>query len=140
MKRSKLFLFALVIALCSVFFCGINFKASEVMETNEISVLGASVRTSDPMGIRFYGAVNEATDISEVNAFGIAIAFGDVEKSEVVLGNTIGEYEVLSATVTALDEDNQFYVSLVNIPARLQLSRQIVQPFKPCFHPSRYIL
>ena len=111
MKRTKVLLFSLVLVMFALIFSGVEFKAAEVATSSTISVKGAQVRTSDPVGIRFVGTAE-----GEYDAYGIAIAFGDVDVNQVVLGATINGKAVLSAEATEKDGDGQFYISLISIP------------------------
>ena len=117
MKKSRILLFALVIALFSLFFLSVNFKATTVQTSDLITLEGVSVRTKDPNGIRFVGTVKEGLELEEGSKYGVAIAYGNVEVDEVLLGAEVNGKEVLYATVEQLEEETgYFYVSLVSIP------------------------
>ena len=114
MKRTKVLLFVLVLVMFALFFSGVKFRAAEIQTSDAINVLGAQVRTDDPLGIRFVGAAAE-----EYDKYGIAIAFGKANVDEVVLGATVNGEVVLSAETSAKDEDGQFYISLISIPENM---------------------
>ena len=102
MRRTKVLLFVLVLVMFGLFFSGAKFRAAEIQTSDEITVLGAQVRTNDPVGIRFVGTAAE-----EYDKYGIAIAFGKANVDEVVLGATVNGEVVLSAETSAKDEDGQ---------------------------------
>ena len=114
MKRTKVLLFVLVLVMFGLFFSGAKFRAAEIQTSDEITVLGAQVRTDDPLGIRFVGKAE-----GEYDKYGIAIAFGKATVDEVVLGATVNGEVVLSAEASSKDEDGQFYISLISIPENM---------------------
>ena len=114
MKRTKVLLFVLVLVMFGLFFSGAKFRAAEIQTSDEITVLGAQVRTDDPLGIRFVGKAE-----GEYDKYGIAIAFGKATAEEVVLGATVNGEVVLSAEASSKDEDGQFYISLISIPENM---------------------
>ena len=98
MRRTKVLFFTLVLVMFALFFSGVKFRAAEVQTSDEITVLGAQVRTDDPLGIRFVGTAAE-----EYDKYGIAIAFGDVAVDQVVLGATVNGKTVLNAEASEKD-------------------------------------
>jgi len=108
-----------IIVLCFFLFSSIesNVKAEDVVTSEEISVLGAGVRTTGNAGIRFVGAVREY-NTANIKAYGIAIAFGKAEaNNDFVIGGTVNGKSVLNTTENVtLDDDNRFYVILYGIP------------------------
>ena len=112
-RRITISLFVLVVAF--FMFLGIKANATPVTTNDQIEVLGAGVRTSGNAGIRFVGSVG-TFDTTNVKAYGIAIAFGEVDVDSVVLGATVNGKSVLTATDDALDESGYFYVVLYGVP------------------------
>ena len=96
-------------------FSGFNAKADPVATSSEIQVTGASVRTIGNAGIRFVGTVG-SYDTTNVKAYGIAIAFGEQNVDDIVLGGTVGGKSVLTATDTSLDGEGKFYIVLYGVP------------------------
>jgi len=113
MKKIFIFIFTLVfICFISTSF---NTKAT-TLETNElITIQGAQIRTSGDIGIRFVGNV-DTNYMEEVEAYGICIAFGQATTENLYLGQTINEKNVLAAQVSSVDENNCFYITLIEIP------------------------
>ncbi|MBQ7275681.1 MAG: InlB B-repeat-containing protein [Bacilli bacterium] len=113
-RRIIVFLFVLVCAFFA--FANLNrASADPVTTSSEIQVLGAGVRTAGNAGIRFVGSVG-SYDTTDVKAYGIAIAFGEVDVNDILLGETIGGKSVLTATDTELDGEGYFYIVLYGVP------------------------
>ena len=116
MKNIKRIIIGLFIFVAFLFvFSGFNAKADPVATSSEIQVTGASVRTIGNAGIRFVGTVG-SYDTTNVKAYGIAIAFGEQNVDDIVLGGTVGGKSVLTATDTALDGEGKFYIVLYGVP------------------------
>ena len=113
MKKLFIFIFTLVF-ICFIT-SGLNTKAT-TLETNElITIQGAQIRTSGNIGIRFVGKVD--TNYSEeVEAYGICIAFGQATTENLYLGQSVNDKNVLAAQVSSVDENNCFYITLIDIP------------------------
>jgi len=120
MKTFRKIIFSLFALILIFFLLGSinpNIKAEDVVTSEEISVLGAGVRTTGNAGIRFVGAVREY-NTANIKAYGIAIAFGKAEaNNDFVIGGTVNGKSVLSTTENVtLDDDNRFYVILYGVP------------------------
>ena len=91
-------------------------KAATVNTSDSISVRGAQVRTTGSPGIRFVASIDSSYDTDNVTAYGISIAFGDVDASEIIIGGTVNGKSVLSAQVSSVTESNFYYINLIDIP------------------------
>ena len=118
MKRSKIliftFLFVFAILLVS------TFKVEASSNTNEaLSIEGVQVRTSgeQSIGIRFVAEV-EGYTLTNVTAYGVSIAFGEAEATDITVGGTVNEKSVLSAQVSETD-NNKYYINLIGIPTTM---------------------
>ena len=120
MKKSKLLIFSFVfilLFLCFGFFkINTNVKAASSTTSSLISVKGAQVRTTGSAGIRFVGYIDGSYDNSKVTAYGISIAFGDVEADKIVIGGSVNGKSILSAQVSSVTESNFYYINLIDIP------------------------
>lgn len=105
----------LLLVFFAVGFIQINAATLEV--SDEISVEGASVRTAgEKQGLRFSAIVGNY-DVTDVAAYGIAVAYGDVVVSDnFYVNGTINEKAILNAEVTALDANGKFHVVIYGIP------------------------
>ena len=113
-RKVNLFLL-FVLSFCFLF---INYKANaiEINTSNQIYVAGAQVRTTGNAGIRFVGTIN-ALEKNEVSYYGIMLAYGEVEISnDFILNGVINDKNVLNAEVSVLTANNQFFITLYNIP------------------------
>ena len=116
MKNIKRIIIGLFIFVAFLFvFSGFNAKADPVATSSEIQVTGASVRTSGNAGIRFVGTVG-SYDTTNVKAYGIAIAYGEQNVEDIILGATVGGKSILTATVNELDGEGKFYIVLYGVP------------------------
>ena len=119
-KKTKLFIFSFVFILFALFLgnqnINTNVKAATVNTSDSISVRGAQVRTTGSPGIRFVASIDSSYDTDNVTAYGISIAFGDVDASEIIIGGTVNGKSVLSAQVSSVTESNFYYINLIDIP------------------------
>lgn len=113
-KRIFVFIFALLLFSLSFIFSNRNVKAIVATDSN-ITVLGASVRTTGNAGIRFDANVG-SYDTTNVKAYGIAIAFGDANVDDIVVGGSANGKSVLSQTVNELDGEGEFHIVLYGVP------------------------
>lgn len=117
MRKTKVLIFVLFLAVFGLFFSGLNVKAT-VATSEFISVKGAQVRLTGDNGIKFVGTVSDEYT-ENVTEYGIAIAFGEATAEQVVLGGTVNGQTVLTATTQAMDEKDQFYISLIQVPENM---------------------
>ena len=118
MRRSKLLIFTLLFTFICLLFSTLQVEASTPQTSNKITVKGAQIRTSGAVGIRFVGYVEdaylEAND--NISRYGMLLAYGECDVTEIVKGATINGKEVLNAEVTKLSSENYFYINLINVP------------------------
>ena len=123
MRRSKFLIFSLMFALIALFALGlnVNVKATTGIEgtgTDSVSVAGAKIRTAGTAGIRFVAEISE--DFKEgATKYGVALAFGEADASEILVNGTVNDKNVLTGEIDAatLEEGaTEFYVNLINIP------------------------
>lgn len=116
MKNIKRLIISLFVFVAFLFaFSGFNAKADPIVTNSEIHVTGASVRTTGNAGIRFVGSVG-SYDTANVKAYGIAIAYGEANAEDIVLGATVGGKSILTATANELDGEGYFYIVLYGVP------------------------
>ena len=123
MKKSKILIFSLAFVLIILFALGLNTNVKATTgidgtETESVSVAGAKIRTSGTAGIRFVAEISE--DIKEgATKYGVALAFGEADASEILVNGTVNDKNVLTGEIDAatLEEGaTEFYVNLINIP------------------------
>ena len=115
MRKSKILIFTLLFAFVGLLFGGFKVNAN-VQTSNQISVPGAQVRTAGSAGIRFVGKISADLDTTDITAFGMAVAFGETEISNIVVGGTANGLNVLAAQVSSVTEDYCYYINLIDIP------------------------
>ena len=115
MKKSKVLIFAFLFVIIGLLFSGFKVSA-DVQTSNQITIQGAQVRTAGSAGIRFVGYVDTNLVTDEISAYGMAIAFGDANVADIVIGATVNDKSVLSAQVSTITDENYYYINLVNIP------------------------
>ena len=93
-----------------------NIEAASFNTSDSISVRGAQMRTAGSPGIRFVGSISSTYDTSNVTAYGMAIAFGDVDVEDIYVGNIINDKNILFTQVSQVDESNFYYINLIDIP------------------------
>ena len=76
---------------------------------------GASIRLSSPSGLRFKAMVDGNVNGNNVK-YGIVFANGVVSTDELIVETD--KLEVYYGETSTLNEDNTYYVSMVNIPSR----------------------
>ena len=113
----KAFIFVFTLALLFICFAYAKANATEVTTSSEIQVLGAGLRTTGSVAIRFQASIGnyEAPSGRSIVKYGMLFAYGESESF--LKGDTVNDLEVLSCEVTELDEDNIYYVSIANIPS-----------------------
>lgn len=119
-KHTKKLIYVLsifIFLLIACFNLNIKIKASNNTSTL-INVQGASIRTSGTAGIRFLGVIDSNYDLTDVDAFGIALAFGEVDVNDVVVGNIVNGKSVLFGEVNDISS-RQYFVNLINIPENM---------------------
>ena len=118
MRRSKLLIFTLLFTFICLLFSTLQVEASSPQTSNQITVKGAQIRTSGAVGIRFVGHVEDAylEENDNITRYGMLLAYGECDVTEIVKGATINGKEVLNAEVTKLSSDNYFYINLINVP------------------------
>ena len=115
MKRNKILIFVMLLAFLTLTFFGLKVSATTSTDSSLLTIEGAQVRLEGVNGIRFKGNVDTNFDKTGVTGYGIALAFGEVPVSDVVVGNTVNGKSVLYGEVTDLVDDS-YYVNLINIP------------------------
>ena len=115
MRKNKIFIFILMFAFMAFFFISANINV-EASTSDLIKVEGAQIRTSGSAHIRFVAKVDESYDTTNVSAYGIVLAYGEVKVDALVKGATLNGKSVVSAEVTELGENNYYYVNLIEIP------------------------
>lgn len=118
MRRSKILIFVLLFTFVMLFVS--NFKVDASANTNEsLSIEGVQVRTSgeQSIGIRFVGEV-EGYEGTNVTAYGISIAFGETDVTNIIVGGTVNGKSVLSAQVSETDS-NKYFINLIGIPTTM---------------------
>lgn len=115
MRRfSKIILRTLLVVCLLVSVFALNLNVSAAADTNEnLEVKGAQIRTTDPEGIRF---VASYTGEEEVKAYGVVLAWGKAEASEIALDATVNGKATLYGAVEEQNENNEYHVTLVNVP------------------------
>ena len=106
-----------VLLLTLVGFSNINVKAANAAVDANITVKGAQIRTTEPVGLRFVGDASNL-DTTGVTTYGIVLAFGKTNDTDnFVLNGTINGKEVISGEVNTIDEQTkQYTITLINIP------------------------
>ena len=121
MKLRRTFIIAIAFIFVSLFTLSFNVSANAVETSELITVQGAQIRTTGNAGIRFV-AKEEYPGLAET-AYGIIIAFGEVEASdEFVIGATINDKSVLKGEVTTTKE-GEFTVTLYNVPEEFYIQK-----------------
>ena len=118
MKRSKILIFTFLFVFTMLLVS--TFKVEASSNTNEaLSIEGVQVRTSgeQSIGIRFVAEV-EGYTLTNVTAYGVSIAFGEAEATDITVGGTVNEKSVLSAQVSETD-NNKYYINLIGIPTTM---------------------
>lgn len=109
-KITKIILQSFLVVCLLIVALAFNFKAkAEVATTIDLTVVGAQVRTEGNAGIRF---VAKYTGSETVKEYGILFALGEVEASKIELGTE----DVYGASVTSQDDNNQYYVTIYEVP------------------------
>ena len=115
MKKQRILVFVFLFVFASLLYFGFNVKATS--NTNAlITVQGAQVRTTGSAGIRFVGKIDASFDKTNVTAYGLSIAFGEIDVDKIEVGGTVNGKSVLSAQVSEVTDSNNFYINLTNIP------------------------
>ncbi|MBQ7276380.1 MAG: InlB B-repeat-containing protein [Bacilli bacterium] len=116
MKLSKLFKYILCslifIISVTIFSFNISIKADPLYTIETVD--GASIRTADPMGLRFCGVSSGDYGSDDVN-YGFLLTKGNCTKDEI-----IAKYALSRAVAIDCEEKNgndEFFVSVVNFPA-----------------------
>ena len=115
MKKQRILVFVFLFVFASLLYFGFNVKATSNTNTL-ITVQGAQVRTTGSAGIRFVGKIDASFDKTNVTAYGLSIAFGEIDVDKIEVGGTVNGKSVLSAQVSEVTESNNFYINLTNIP------------------------
>ena len=118
MKKQGILVLVLLFVFAGLLFFGFDVKASTT-PSNLITVQGAQVRTAGSAGIRFVGKVDASFNKEGVTAYGLSIAFGKIEVEEIEVGGTVDGKSVLSAQVSEVNETNNFYINLTDIPTTM---------------------
>lgn len=113
-KFSKIILRTLLAVCLLVSVFALNLNVSAATDTNEnLEIKGAQIRTEDPAGIRF---VASYTGEEEVKAYGVVLAWGKAEASEITLDATVNGKTTLYGAVEEQNENGVYHVTLVNVP------------------------
>lgn len=114
MRKVLISLFSLVFVFCLTILLGSKVKATVVTDAN-LTIEGASIRTSGNQGMRFTGNIGSYS--GEVSKYGICLVPGDAVVDEnFVIGGTVDGNSVIYAEVNELDFEDKFHVVLWNIP------------------------
>lgn len=113
-KLSKVILSSLLIAFLLTAVVAFNFttKAAEA-EQAALTVKGAQVRTEGEAGIRFVGSYQGE---EKVKAYGFVFAWGEATASEIEINKQVNGKDTLNGAVAELDDNNQYYIILVDVP------------------------
>ena len=112
----KKILFVLMfVAFACLALCGFNVSTAATT-SNEIYIEGAQVRVEGTAGIRFVGKISDSFDAEEVTAYGFALAFGETDIDNIVIGGTVNGKSVLCTQVSDTTEEGNYYVNLIDIP------------------------
>ena len=112
--------------LLFVFFVSVWFgsfkitKATEIDVTENISYLGASIRLTDPKGIRF-GAHVDMDDLlselsiteSNIDAYGYVVCFGEADAQELYIGATVNGKNAVSAETSSMFNPSENIFTIV---------------------------
>ena len=113
-KKVLIFLSVLVLLVCAFTF-NINTKVKADVTSSELTVSGASVRTTGNAGIKFDANVGDY-DKSSIKEYGIVIAFGEANTNDITIGNTVNGKLTLNKTVNELDEHSEYHIVLYGVP------------------------
>ncbi len=115
MKKNRIFIFIFMFVFMAFFLisANVNVKAST---SDLIKVEGAQIRTSGSAHIRFVANVDSTYDKTNVSAYGVVLAYGEVSIDDLVIGATLNDKSVFNVEVLDLDEKNYYYVNLIDIP------------------------
>lgn len=114
MRKVLISLFSLVFVFCLTILLGSKVKATVVTDSN-LTIEGASIRTSGNQGMRFTGNIGSYS--GSVSKYGICLVPGDAVVDEnFVIGGTVDGNSVINAEVNELDFEDKFHVVLWNIP------------------------
>lgn len=111
----------LFIFLISVWFGSFKtLKATEIDVTENISYLGASVRLTNPKGIRFGAQVDMealvqelAINESDIDAYGYVVCFGETDTDKLYIGATVNGKNVVSAESTTMFNPSEHIFTVV---------------------------
>ena len=115
MKKNKIFIFIFMFVFFAFFLISANVNV-EASTSDLIKVEGAQIRTSGTAHIRFVATVDSTYDKTNVSAYGVVLAYGEANANDLVIGATLNGKSVVNAEVLNLDENNYYYVNLVDIP------------------------
>ncbi|MBO7079700.1 MAG: InlB B-repeat-containing protein [Bacilli bacterium] len=94
----------------------LNVKASGENDGKTVSTInGASIRTAEPLGLRFAGEVSEEFVGTEV-LYGFLITRGTVNKTQML--DRFDSLDAIKVDCGELDNNNRFYLSIVNIASK----------------------
>ena len=112
--------------LLFVFFVSVWFgsfkitKATGIDVTENISYLGASIRLTDPKGIRFGAHVDMeplvqelAINESDIDAYGYVVCFGEADAQELYIGATVNGKNALSAETSSMFNPSENIFTIV---------------------------
>ena len=145
MKKIKINLskvvFGLLVCLFIALFISGNqktVKATASAETDNITYLGASVRLTEPCGIRFTAHVDMESLLSElginqneIDGYGFVVAFGDAKASELEIGATVNGKRTLHAESSTMfnPESNNFTIVLKGFDSTKYLQRYTARAY-----------
>ncbi len=119
LRKNSLRLLFLGLILIALTFA-INVKGVDAIVTSDdIEVIGAQVRTVEPNGLAFVGEITNPEQYEAGVEYGVLLSRGKVDASEYdnfVVDAKINGYSTINKSVSELDENNQFRVTLIDIP------------------------
>lgn len=111
--KNKILFIASIILFFFISIYTFNIKANSYNVSDCLKVIGAQIRTSGNVGIRF---VCKTDEIKEAKKYGIILAYGEIDNiDDFVINSMINSKSVINADVSSLS-NNQYFVTLYDIP------------------------
>ena len=120
MKKVLTFLFGLICVFSFAFAIKTNVKADALSTDSNITIVGASVRTTGNPGLRFTGSIGSYVipDGLSIEKYGICLVPGsDEASSDFAISGTVNGKSVINAEVDERDGSGYFHVVLWGIPS-----------------------
>lgn len=145
MRKTKFNLSKLVFGLLFFVFIALfttgnakTVKATGTLETSNITYLGASIRLTEPSGIRFTAHVDMESLLSElsinqneIDGYGFVVAFGDTQASDLTIGATVNGKRTLNGETSSMfsPETNDFTIVLKGFDSTKYLQRYTARAY-----------